>query len=166
MGIATGVALTGNIQVGLVGHTGSPFALLEACAPPLLVLSTAFVLKEQLLEAIEHRHTTERTYQIALNEWHKATTHPEKHVQWSQLYANALRDSSSRANNRRQETLAALTTADWRALVYRELQTEHWYKTPEEDLVPARMVQEMEPIPLAVQVKRNGNGVHASAGAV
>jgi hypothetical protein len=117
MGIATGVALTGNIQVGLVGHTGSPFAWLEACAPPLLVLSTAFVLKEQLLEAIEHRHMTERSYQVALNEWHKATAHPENHPQWSQFYANALRDSLSKVNNRRQETLAALTTTDWRALV-------------------------------------------------
>lgn len=166
MGIATGVALTGNIQVGLVGHTGSPFAWLEACAPPLLVLSTAFVLKEQLLEAIEHRHMTERSYQVALNEWHKATAYPENHLQWSQFYANALRDMLNKANNRRQETLATLTTADWRALVYRELQAERWYATPEEELVPTRMVQEMEPVPLSVLAKRNGNGVHASAGTV
>jgi hypothetical protein len=82
-----------------------------------------------------------------------------------QFYANALRDTLSRANNRRQETLAALTTADWRALVYRELQTEHWYTAPEESLA-TRVVQEMIPVPLAVQAKRNGNGVHASAGAV
>ena len=133
MALATILALTGNIQVGLLGHTGSPFAWLEAMAPPVIVLSTAYVLKEQILEAIEHRHTTERTYQTALNEWHKATAHPEDHPQWSQLYANALRDALSRANNRRQETLAALTTADWRALVYRELQTEHWYTDHEVD---------------------------------
>ncbi len=166
MFIATIIALTGNIQIALPGYTRSPFAWLEATAPPLLVLSTAYVLKEQLLEAIKHRHTTERTYQAALNEWHKATTHPEAHPQWSQLYANALRDALSRANNRRRETLAALTTADWRALVYRELQTEHWYTLPGEGLVPSRMVQEMEPVPLAVQAKRNGNGAHAGAGAV
>jgi hypothetical protein len=72
----------------------------------------------------------------------------------------------SKANNRRQETLTALTAADWRALVYRELQTEHWYATPEEGLVPDRMMQEMEPVPLSVLAKRNGNGVHASADAV
>jgi hypothetical protein len=92
-----------------------------------MVLSTAFVLKEQLLETVEHRHSTERTYQSALSEWHQAAVHPEHHPLWSQFYANALRDALSRANNRRQETLAALTTADWRALVYRELQTEHWF---------------------------------------
>lgn len=57
MAITTCLALTGNVQVGLVGHTGSPFAWLEAMAPPIVVLSTAYVLKEQLLEAIEHRHT-------------------------------------------------------------------------------------------------------------
>jgi hypothetical protein len=166
MAITTCLALTGNVQVGLVGHTGSPFAWLEAMAPPIVVLSTAYVLKEQLLEAIEHRHTTERTYQTALNEWHKATAYPEAHPQWSQLYANALRDALSRANNRRQETLSALTTADWRALVYRELQTEHWFTEHEGDTIVSRPLQEIETLPLAVRAKRNGNGVHASAGAV
>jgi hypothetical protein len=75
-----------------------------------------------------------------------------------------LRDALSRANNRRQETLAALTTADWRALVYRELQTEYWYA--EEDRIVSQPVPEIESIPLAVRAKRNGNGVHTSAGAV
>jgi hypothetical protein len=50
MGIATAIALVGNVQVALPGHHESPFAWLEAIAPPLLVLSTAYVLKEQLLE--------------------------------------------------------------------------------------------------------------------
>jgi len=44
MGIATAIALVGNVQVALPGHTTSPFAWLEAIAPPLLVLSTAYVL--------------------------------------------------------------------------------------------------------------------------
>jgi hypothetical protein len=133
----------------------------------LLVLSTAYVLKEQLLEAIEHRHANERTYQMALNEWHKATAHPESHPQWSQFHANALRDMLSKTNNRRQETLAALTTADWRVLVYRELQTEQWYTIPEEGIVPSvQMMQEMGSVPLSVLGKRNGNGIHASVGAV
>ncbi len=52
MAIATAIALVGNIQVALPNHSDSPFAWLEAIAPPLLVLSTAYVLKEQLLESI------------------------------------------------------------------------------------------------------------------
>jgi hypothetical protein len=166
MFIATIIALTGNVQIALPGYTHSPFAWLEATAPPVLVLSTAYILKEQLLEAIEHRHTTERSYQVALKEWHKATAHPENHPQWSQFYANALRDMLSKANNRRQETLAALTTADWRALVYRELQAEHWYAVPEDSIVPVQMMQEMESVPLSALAKRNGNGVHVGAGDV
>jgi hypothetical protein len=59
MGIATAIALVGNVQVALPSHMHSPFAWLEAIAPPLLVLSTAYVLKEQLLDAIETRHTNE-----------------------------------------------------------------------------------------------------------
>jgi len=59
MTIATILALTGNIQIALPGHTKSPFAWLEAVASPLLVLSTAYVLKEQVLETIERRHADE-----------------------------------------------------------------------------------------------------------
>jgi hypothetical protein len=166
MGLATAIALTGNIQIGLVKHADSPFAWLESIAPPLLVLSTAFVLKEQLLETVEHRHLTERTYQNALGEWQKATANPEAYPQWSQFYANALRDALNKANNRRQEMLASLTTADWRALVFRELQADHWYS--ESQLDSARMQEgEGQPlIPLAISVQRNGNGVYSEAEAV
>ena len=45
MAISTIVALTGNIQISLPGHTESPFAWLESIAPPILVLSTAYVLE-------------------------------------------------------------------------------------------------------------------------
>jgi hypothetical protein len=47
MGIATIIALTGNVQIALPGHEKSPFAWLEAMAPPLLVLSTAYVIKNR-----------------------------------------------------------------------------------------------------------------------
>jgi hypothetical protein len=69
MSISTILALTGNIQIALPGHTQSPFAWLEAVAPPLIVLSTAYVLKEQALESIEQRHADERAFREALTEW-------------------------------------------------------------------------------------------------
>jgi hypothetical protein len=37
------------------------------------VLSTAYVLKEQLLESIEVRHANERAYQEAVSAWQLAT---------------------------------------------------------------------------------------------
>ncbi|KXK24275.1 MAG: hypothetical protein UZ15_CFX003000331 [Chloroflexi bacterium OLB15] len=115
MGIATAIALVGNVQVALPGHMDSPFAWLEAIAPPLLVLSTAYVLKEQLLDAIETRHANKRAHQGAVSLWQSATTDPESHPHWMQFYANALRDAIRKANNRRKDALAELTTADWRA---------------------------------------------------
>jgi glycogen synthase len=90
----------------------SPFAWLESIAPPLLVLSTAYVLKEQLLDAIETRHANERAYQEAVNLWQSATADPESHPHWMQFYANALRDAIRKANNRRKDALAELTTTD------------------------------------------------------
>jgi hypothetical protein len=124
------------------------------------VLSTAYVLKEQVLDTIEQRHADERAFQCALVEWQAATANPENHPQWAQLYANALRDALSKANYRRQETLAVLTTADWRMLVYRELQAGQWYVEPEVSGVPVSEGSEIEPVPLAPQIARNGNGVH------
>ena len=161
MGIATAIALVGNVQVALPGHHESPFAWLEAIAPPLLVLSTAYVLKEQLLESIEMRHANERAYQEAINIWQTATVDPESHPGWMQFYVNALRDAIRKANNRRKDALASLNTGDWRALVYRELQSDNWYSTPmlqdttqHED----QGVAEAEASPLAMSV--NGNGAH------
>ena len=161
MGIATAIALVGNVQVALPGHHTSPFAWLEAIAPPLLVLSTAYVLKEQLLESIKIRHANERAYQEAINIWQAATLDPESHLGWMQFYANALRDAIRKANNRRKDALASLNTDNWRALVYRELQADNWYSTPilEETIESTvREVVQTELHPLAMSA--NGNGAH------
>lgn len=132
MATSTILALTGNIQVSLLGHTDSPFAWLESIAPPLLVLSTAYVLKEQVLRTIEMRHANEQAYQIALTDWQSATANPEEHPQWTQFYANALRDALRKTNNRRQETLSQMSQDAWRIAVFREMQAELWYEQPEQ----------------------------------
>ncbi len=158
MGMATAIALVGNFQVALPGHMTSPFAWLEAIAPPLMVLSTAYVLKEQMLIAIEQRHANERAYQEAANNWQRATINPEAHTQWMQFYANALRDALRKANNRRKEALEGLTTVEWRALVYRELQADNWYEEPTTDLEinPFEVEEHMEQRPLVLSV----NGIN------
>lgn len=164
MGIATAIALVGNIQIALPGHVESPFAWLEAIAPPLLVLSTAYVLKEQLLESIELRHANERAYQEAVNLWQSATADPESHPQWMQFYANALRDAIRKANNRRRDALESLTTSDWRLLVFRELQTDNWYAEPVNEETAANEAPQEEVThedgPFVASANGNGNYVH------
>jgi hypothetical protein len=166
MGIATIIALTGNVQLALPGHEKSPFAWLEAVAPPLLVLSTAYVIKEQLLDAIQQRHANERAFQEALHDWQQATSNPESHSHWSQFYANALRDALRKMNARRQDALQDMTIADWRAAIYRELQAEEWYATPKPDNEKpseqkTEIQPEAEPVPLALNASGNGHG-HAN----
>lgn len=157
--IATLIALTGNIQLALPGHVRSPFAWFEAIAPPLLVLSTAYVLKEQMLESIQARHANERAFQAALAAWEAATGDPESHSRWSQVYANALRDALRKANNRRRDTLEAMSTGDWRAAVWRELQAESWYVIEEQPFTEYRPMQ-----PPVLAVSSNGNGHHNENG--
>jgi hypothetical protein len=47
--LATIISLVGNVQLALPGHENSPFAWLEAIVPPIIVLATAYVIKEQIL---------------------------------------------------------------------------------------------------------------------
>ncbi|MEO8392438.1 MAG: hypothetical protein ABI700_05535 [Chloroflexota bacterium] len=167
MGIATAIALVGNVQVALPGHANSPFAWLEAIAPPLLVLSTAYVLKEQLLETIHLRHTNEQAYQTAVNDWQQSAINPEAHPRWMQFYANALRDAVRKVNTRKREALETLNTADWRALVYRELKADDWYETPivsdQSSVLKIQSDGSVEVIrPLAISV--HGNGLHREGG--
>ncbi len=123
-------------------------------APPLLVLSTAYVLKEQVLETIEQRHADERAFQAALAEWQAATAAPEQHPNWPQVYANALRDALLKANSRRKEALSEMTVDDWRLVVYRETQADLWYEEPESDEeLPVRTI-----MPTDLN-RRNENGI-------
>jgi len=155
MAISTILALTGNIQIALPGHTQSPFAWLEAVAPPLIVLSTAYVLKEQALESIEQRHADERAFREALAEWQTDTASPEDHPQWVQFYANALRDALRKANNRRQETLGQMTVEDWSLAVSHEMRAEMWYQNAEPDNgSPPSFSHAVE----AITASSNGNG--------
>jgi hypothetical protein len=132
MDMCTSVALAGNIQVALLGFEQSVFAWLEALVPPLVASSTAYVLKGQILETIEHRHAAEYAYQSALADWQALTAEPEQLPEWSQFHANALQDALRKVNARRKETLAAMTRADWRLSVYQEMRADLWYAEPEE----------------------------------
>jgi hypothetical protein len=149
MALSTILALTGNIQISLPGHTDSPFAWLESITPPILVLSTAYVLKEQVLESVERRHANERAFQTALTDWQVATANPEAHPGWSQFYANALRDALRKANNRRKDTLAQMTSDDWRKAVTREMHADLWYMelSPDEDTLMVVGPREAMPRP-------------------
>lgn len=168
MGMCTSVALAGNIQVALLGHEPSVFAWLEAIVPPLVVLSTAYVLKGQMLETIEQRHAAEYAYQSALADWQALTAEPEQLPDWPQFHANALQDALRKVNARRKETLAAMTRADWRSAVYREMQADLWFAEPEETEQPSHSELASDEVS---SPRSNGNGmvpkaIAAASGAV
>jgi hypothetical protein len=124
MAISTIISLAGNVQLALPGHEHSPFAWLEAIAPPIIVLATAYVIKEQILEAIEVRHANEQAFQTALDDWRLVTAMPEDYPSWMQFYANALQDALRKTNARRKETLSQMTIDDWRMAVDNQQQNE------------------------------------------
>jgi hypothetical protein len=133
MAIATIISLVGNVQLALPGHENSPFAWLEALAPPIIVLATAYVIKEQILESVEVRHANEQAFQIALADWRVLTAEPEDHPTWMQFYANALQDALRKANVRRKETLSQMTVEDWRLAVGHEMRADMWYQNTNSD---------------------------------
>jgi hypothetical protein len=132
-------------------------------APPLIVLSTAYVLKEQALESIERRHADERAFQEAFAEWQIATANPENHPQWVQFYANALRDALRKANNRRKETLSQMTQSDWCIAVSQEMRADLWYGQPQRN-----EMQTVTQVPNtnAVTASKNGSSPKVAAAVV
>jgi hypothetical protein len=155
MAIATIISLVGNVQVALPGHETSPFAWLEALAPPIIVLATAYVIKEQILETVEVRHANERAFQVALEEWQIATAVPEEHPTWMQFYANALQDALRKANARRKETLSQMAVEDWRLAVGHEMRADMWYQNVGTD---SGVVQSFSRPVEAIAASSNGNG--------
>ena len=162
MMIATTIALVGNVQIALPSHENSPFAWLESIAPPLLVLSTAYVMKEQILETIEIRHANERAFQVALEEWQTAIAMPEEYPTWMQFYANALQDALRKANARRKETLSQMTVEDWRLAVSREMRADMWYQSTEPEIGSSLS---FSPAVEAVTASSYGNGNHPKVSA-
>jgi hypothetical protein len=154
MAITTIISLVGNVQLALPGHENSPFAWLEALAPPIIVLATAYVIKEQILETIEVRHANERAYQSALDDWKMATSTPENHPVWTQFHANALQDALRKANARRKEILDQMTIGDWRIAVSRETHADRWYQDAEQD---EGGTFPLSPAVESVTTSRNGN---------
>lgn len=113
--------------------------------PPLLTLSTAYVLKELLLRVIENRHADQIAFETALAEWKRAIAYPEQHPNFSQAYANELPDLLIKANRRSKttrETIEQLDRATWRLLVQRELHTENWFITQQHESIRETLIIE------------------------
>lgn len=130
------LALSGNYYVALYEHALTVFNVLEAMLPPLLTLSTAYVLKELLLCVIEQCHADQIAYEQAMSDWQRLTANPESHPKFTQAYANELRDMLIKINRRRKLSKTAieqLEAPQWRTLVKRELQTEDWFDATDEE---------------------------------
>lgn len=153
--VSTLIALVGNIELALTKTYTSPFAWLEAIAPPLLVIATAYVLKEQYLQATEQRHANERAYQIALDDWKTATADPDSDPKFVQAWADAIKHKHSRKRGQARQA-RALTTQQWIQLVQYEMAEHNWYTpTP-----PTEATQEVTAVfqenPFPANNRRNG----------
>lgn len=126
-----GLALSGNFYVALYNHTLTAFTLLEAMLPPLLTLSTAYVLKALMLDEISARHADEQAFQGAMAQWRLATAQPEQHPQYLQLYANELWDSLLKTNRKEavKTWLLSLGSVQKTQLVKLEMQADSWLDT-------------------------------------
>lgn len=139
---STAIALVGNVQFALGGGWRSmllsdPFAVIEAVLPPVVVLGGALVIERLWLDDVARHHANETAYKQALAEWQALTADPEASPHWRQAYATALRDKlrdvngSGRGKTEREAIMSQLTTADWRALVWHELQADQWWHEPD-----------------------------------
>ena len=128
--VGLAVALAGNWTIT---RPDTLWGWLDTVAPPIALLSVAIIGEKLILQAVKRRHENERAYQQALAEWKAATANPEQSPRWRAAYANALRDKLREANSRgpgrtaRMEVMQAMSLAEWRQLVAREMAAEDWF---------------------------------------
>jgi len=131
--IGLAVAFVGNHEIT---QAVTLWGWLDTIAPPLAVLSVGVMGERVILLTLRERWANEQAYQAALADWKAATADPESSPDWGQAYATALRDRLRAVNSRgagkaaREAAMADLTLADWRALVHREIEADHWYAAP------------------------------------
>lgn len=150
--LGTITALIGN---WVVAQPVDFFGWLETVSPPVAVLTLALIGERIIFESIDRRHANERAYQAAYADWKQATSDPENSPEWLPTYANTLRETIASKNRRfkdGREALPQLTTADWRALVSREMRSDAWYLEP----VNGAEIPHLEP--LAGYSNGNGKG--------
>lgn len=124
------LALSGNYMVALSGHDKNIFTVLEAMLPPMLTLSTAYVLKQLLLNTLKARYAQLQAFWGAEAEWKAANNESESHPQWLMIYANELRDGLIKAHSRRKQVtalLTSLTEPQWAWLIRREMASDDWF---------------------------------------
>lgn len=130
--LATCFGIVGNIYVADPLRYGTAltwkvaFAWLEAFAPPLVVLSMAYVIKRQVLDAIANRRRADMEFEIAYADWQKQMQMlADQHPQWMRYFIKALQDAVRKANVRTltREEWNMLPRPAWIVLVQRELQT-------------------------------------------
>lgn len=158
------LALSGNYYVALHQHEVTVFAVLEAMLPPLLTLSTAYVLKALMLDEIAARHADELAYQRAWDAWKVATSNPEDHPRYTQMYANELWDGLVKTNRREavRDWLQALDGGQRSQLVQREMKADNWLETTlsEDTASVIPVYQEVEETPFLVGAGKNGSAPH------
>lgn len=126
---STLVALVGNLQTVEPWIDGKLFSWIEAIVPPLLVLSTSYVLKEQMLDAIAQRHANEEAYRVAMHAYEAQVSNLEKHDHWQRFYANALIEQLRKVNKSKsaKEAFKQITEVQKLMLFQRELKADAWY---------------------------------------
>lgn len=139
------IAFVGNIHV-VMRHEVSihyVFTWLEALAPPALVLVAANVRKTQILHANELRHAAQQAYEIeraerkaryeeAVADHKRAYESAIENTEWSNVYANTLRETIwNTTRGAKREELRVYTAPQWRDLVLREMRADGWMKDAE-----------------------------------
>ncbi len=165
MAASTVIALVGNIELALIDNLTSPFAWLESIMPPLIVLSTAYVLKEQFLEAIEQRHRDQRAFEEAMNKYLDATRDPDSDPLFRKYFAEAVKLTHTRKRGQVKDA-RKLKREDWIQIVNREIQEETWYLDIEVEEPPIQEddTQKVEVLPFEANpfpVNSRQNGDHA-----
>ena len=137
------IATIGNIDATIFYSSGIldwlrewGMALLErpavwamATLPPFLTVLVGQVLKGRALSQSRARHEANVKHEAALSTWHRTLAAIESQPEWIPVYANTLWDAWCKG--KRREMVEAITVAEKRLIVRREMDADSWFDSEE-----------------------------------
>lgn len=140
IGLSTSIALLGNYEAAISGREGLlSIAYLEALAPPVLTLSTSYILKGVVLNTLAEYAERQRRWREEMARYEALTQYPDQHEDFLKIYRRAIWDMLVDVNKGGKWTKADLLNqpaALRRLYVQRELGYDNIFEVDEQAEAP------------------------------
>jgi hypothetical protein len=140
IGLSTSIALLGNYEAAISGRDGLLYiAYLEALAPPVLTLSTSYILKGVVLNTLAEYAERQRRWRDEMGRYEALMQSPEQHEDFLKIYRRAIWDllvDTNKGGKMTKADLLNMPAVMRRLYVQRELGFDNIFELDEQAEAP------------------------------